>query len=170
MKRPRLRFPVRKSTFCLLLSMGAVVLSAAAATGETTNAFVDITGTFRVNECTGETVTLDGQVHISTSVTPNADGSFHIRVHSNTQGVSGTGDITGDSYRFNETENFSGEFEVPAGGSGHLVGHQEFIHQGESGGLASPTLDDKHVHFNTTVTLDAAGNPVTSFVPSVECR
>jgi hypothetical protein len=84
--------------------------------------------------------------------------------------VTGTGLLSGDRYSFNEGSNLMGEVDVPAGGSEHFVGHEEFIHHGESGGLVSPTLDDKHVHFNTTVALDALGQPTTTFTPRIECK
>jgi hypothetical protein len=151
---------------CLLLALEA--LPALAAQG--TNESIDITGIFEVNECTGEPVVLDGRVHLLTAVTANADGSFHVKQHINTQGVTGIGVISGDSYSFNQEDNFMGEVDVPAGGSGHLVGHQEFIHHGESRGVTNPALDDKHVHFNTTVALDASGQPTTTFTTRIECK
>jgi hypothetical protein len=123
-----------------------------------------------VNECTGEPVVLDGRVHLLISVTANADGSFRVKQHTNTQGVTGIGLTSGDSYSFNQGDNLMGEVDVPAGGSGHLVGHQEFIHHGESGGVTNPALDDKHVYFNTTVALDASGQPTTTFTTRIECK
>ena len=84
--------------------------------------------------------------------------------------MTGIGILSGDRYNFNEGENFMGEVDVLAGGSGHLVGHEEFIHHGESGGVINPALDDKHVHFNTTVALDAFGEPTTTVTPRIECR
>jgi hypothetical protein len=105
-----------------------------------------------------------------TQVTPNAEGSFRVKVHTNTQGVSGIGILSGDRYNFNEGMNSMGEVDVLAGGSGHFVGREEFIHHGESGGLVGPSLDDKHVHFNVTVALDASGLPITTFTPRIECR
>jgi hypothetical protein len=147
--------------FCLNLFAG----SASAA-----NEQIDITGLFEFQECTAEGVELDGRVHIVTETTPNGDGTFNVTVHSNTMGVEGTGFPSGDTYRFNEGANINGEFDVIAGGVGNMVGHEEFIHPGESGGFESPGLDDKHVHFNIAVSLDALGDPVTTFIPTVECK
>ncbi len=148
-----------------VLSLSLFTGSASAA-----NEVIDISFTFEVNECTGEGVELDGRLHLITSVTPNEDGSFKVRIHSNTMGVEGTGLITRDRYRFNETVNIHGELDLPAGGTGHVVGHEEFIHPGEFGGVVAPGLDDKHVHYNVVVALDPTGFPSTSFVPDVECR
>ena len=161
-----LRLLVYTVAIGLLLVFGASAGLAAPAVSERT----DITGTFEFNECTGEGVELSGSVHIVTHVTANADGSFRVKVHTNTQGVTGTGLLSGDRYNFNEGSNLMGEVDVLAGGSGHFVGHEEFIHHGESGGLVSPTLDDQHVHFNVTVALDASGLPTTTFIPRIECR
>ena len=150
----------------LLLAFGASPALGAPAVSQR----IDITGLFQDNECTGEGVELSGSLHIVTHVTANADGSFRVKVHTNTQGVTGTGILSGDRYSFNEGYNLMSEVDVLAGGSGHFVGHEEFIHHGESGGLVSPTLDDQHVHFNVTVALDASGLPTTTFIPRIECR
>ncbi len=148
-----------------ILSLNLFTGSASAAS-ET----IDISFTFEVNECTGEGVELDGRLHLVTQTSPNGDGTFNVKFHSNTMGVEGTGLMSGDRYRFNETVNIQGEIDVPAGGTGHMVGHEEFIHPGESRGVAAPNLDDKHVHFNIVVALDALGDPATTFVPDFECR
>lgn len=131
---------------------------------------IDITFMFEVNECTGEGVDLEGRIHLVTNSEPNGDGTFDVKFHTNTMGFEGIGFLTGDRYRFNETVNIQGEIEVPAGGTGHMVGHEEFIHVGEFGGVAAPGLDDKHVHFNIVVALDETGEPNTSFIPDFECR
>ena len=134
------------------------------------NQSIDITGSFQQNLCTGEPVVMDGQVHLVTTTTPNTDGSFHVHTHINTQGVSGTGLISGDPYNFNDGVNQDGNFDVLAGGSARWVGHTEFIHKGEGNGLMDPHTDDEHIHFVTTVVLDVSGSPVVSPVPDFECR
>ncbi len=154
----------------LVAATAALSLNLFAGSASAASQTIDVTGLFEFNECTAEGVELAGRVHIVTNVSPNGDGSFHIKVHSNTMGVEGTGLASGDRYVFNEGANLQGEFDVLAGGTGHAVGHEEFIHPGELGGFESPTLDDKHVHFNVTVALDILGEPTTSFMPRVECK
>jgi hypothetical protein len=96
-----------------------------------------------------------------------------VKLHTNAQGVTGIGVLSGDSYSFNETNNEMGEFDAVAGGTGHFVYHLEFIHQGEvnpNPSFAPKAPDDKHVHFNGVVELDQFGNPTTTVAPQYECR
>ena len=161
----RVRFPLRfLATVLLALALGVAPVSAAV----TTNESINITGTFEVNECTGEGVVLDGRLHILISVTSNPDGSFHLRIHTNTQGVTGIGTISETSYSFARTENLMLEADVDGPGTFHFVVHEEFIHHGEFGGLLAPGLDDKHVHFNIRIVF---GGPLAAAVTqSVDCR
>ena len=124
----------------------------------------------RTNVCTGEGVDLDGRVHVLVRVTPNADGSFHVKQHTNTQGVQGIGMTSGDGYTFSEGMNSIGEVDVAAGGTAHLVGHEEFIHHGETNPGFPGAPDDLHVHFNTTVSVDAAGEPIVTVTSRISCR
>ena len=128
---------------CAVVTSLAVVLGTLPAlAAPEANERIDITPLFEVNECTGEPVVVDGRVHILVDVTPNTDGSFRIKVHTNTQGVSATGVVTEDTYSFNEATNLNGEFDVPAGGSAHFRGHEELIHHGESGGSRNQGTTD----------------------------
>ncbi len=159
------------SKFLGLVAATAVLsLNLFAGTASAATETIDVTGLFEFNECTAEAVELAGRVHIVTTVTPNTDGSFHVKLFTNTMGVEGTGALTGDRYHFNEGTHLQGEFDLLAGGTGHAVGHEEFIHPGELGGFEAPSLDDKHVHFNAVVALDVFGDPTTSFMPRVECK
>ena len=130
----------------------------------------DISGMFEHNECTGEVVELSGRVHLVTTTEDNGDGTFSVKAHMNTQGVTGIGFPSGDPYRFNEGTNEIGEFDTTEGGTVHMVGHEEFIHLGEGGGLTGPNLDDEHIHFNVAVTVGPDGAPITTFIPQAECR
>jgi hypothetical protein len=47
----------------------------------------------------GEVVHVTGRLHLLGHVTLDSAGGFHLQPHFNTQGVSGTGLTTGDSYR-----------------------------------------------------------------------
>jgi len=63
-----------------------------------------------------EIVALSGVVHLVFSVTTDSNGGLHINTHSNNQGVSGTGVMTGDKYQatgssgFSSNTNGAGEF------------------------------------------------------------
>ncbi len=46
----------------------------------------------------GEVVELNGQLHDTFTLTATSKGVFHMDVHDNPQGVSGTGQTTGDLY------------------------------------------------------------------------
>lgn len=46
----------------------------------------------------GELVILEGDLHVLTHVTENKNG-FHVKTHFQPQGISGTGDVTGDKYQ-----------------------------------------------------------------------
>jgi hypothetical protein len=82
-------------------------------------------------------------------VSSNPDGSFHVREHFNTQGVSGTGLVSGDSYSYSETTASQQEYDVGATLSEtHTVHHLELIHAGET--LAN---DDRHEHINVSITF-----------------
>ena len=156
--------------FGLMAAASILSLNLFAGSASAASETIDISFTFEVNECTAEGVELDGRLHLVTETSPNDDGTFNVKFHSNTMGVEGTGLISGERYLFNQTVNIQGEIDVAAGGTGHMVGHEEFIHPGEYGGAVEPHLDDKHVHFNIVVALDQLGNPSTTFIPDYECR
>ena len=48
--------------------------------------------------CTGETVTLSGDLHYVVKVTSNEDGTYTYRAHMNLQDVHGVGDVSGLKY------------------------------------------------------------------------
>jgi opacity protein-like surface antigen len=58
------------------------------------------------NPCNGEAVELSGRLHYLVNVTEDATGGYHLDVHANTQGVSGTGQATGAAYQVNYTDTF----------------------------------------------------------------
>ena len=58
------------------------------------------------NPCNGEVVDLNGRLHYLVNVTEDATGGYHLDVHVNTQGVSGTGQTTGAKYEVNYTDTF----------------------------------------------------------------
>ncbi|HEY2934376.1 MAG TPA: hypothetical protein VGK99_21770 [Acidobacteriota bacterium] len=54
--------------------------------------------------CNGETVAVEGSIHLQFRITEDQAGGLHIASHTNING-SGTGLVTGTSYRFNEADN-----------------------------------------------------------------
>ena len=60
---------------------------------------------------------------------------------------------SGDRYTLSEGMNSTAETDVASGETVHLVGHQEFIHHGETNPSFPSAPDDLHVHYNTTVSV-----------------
>jgi hypothetical protein len=111
--------------------------------------------------CVPETVTATGTLHIASHTTVNPDGSFHVVSHFNPQGVSGTGDVTGNQYRgTGVTQN---EFNINVGQTFTFVNNFRFIGQGPG--------NNSTVHQNVHTTVNASG-VVTSIVDnfSADCR
>ncbi len=90
----------------LVLSLAVVGTALALATGvalaqattDTFNEKVPIDEVFD-NPCTDEPVRLTGNLHILFHVTEDAKGGFHVQLHFQPQGVSGTGLESGEQYR-----------------------------------------------------------------------
>ncbi len=151
----------------LVVGLGVVAVPASAAAA---NFQIPITP-FTNDACTGEGVTLEGNLHLLVQTTANADGSFHVMQHTNTQGVSGIGVLSGDTYSFSEGYLERDTFDAQGGTTTHTVMHLEFIHHGESLGLLAPSLDDLHQHFNVATTLAPTGEPTaTIHTDRFECR
>src|SRR5688572_13324653 len=108
-------------------SLGVSKRASAQASVITTNEQVPIEITVFI-PCVPETVTATGTLHIVSHTAVNPDGSFHVVSHFNPQGVSGTGDVTGDRYRgTGVTQN---TFNVAAGQTFTFVNNFNFIGQG----------------------------------------
>jgi len=109
----------------------------------------------------GEVVEISGELHDLFDVSTNANGGFHIKGHDNPQGVSGTGQTTGDKYQGTGVTQF--EFNLNAGNQFTFVNNFRIIGQGPGNNFL--------VHDNFHVTVDANGI-VTSFHDnfSVECK
>ncbi|MFN2594072.1 MAG: hypothetical protein ABR579_04180 [Actinomycetota bacterium] len=83
-----------------------------------------------INQCTGDFMIYNGTAHMEFDVTPNADGSFHVREHLNTQGVKATGSPSGDDYVVTEVTNDDSDFDVTAQPTeSHTVHHLIVIHK-----------------------------------------
>jgi hypothetical protein len=102
-----------------------------------------------MNQCTGEFIVFEGQALLEFHVTTNPDGSFRVSEHLTTQGVSGTGLISGDSYTYNQTDSTQTDYDVDASPTEiHTIHHLELIHAGET----IPN-DDRHEHINIATTF-----------------
>lgn len=62
-----------------------------------------------------EIVAISGVVHLVFSVTTDSNGGLHINTHSNNQGVSGIGLMTGDKYQATGSSGFSSNTTNGAG-------------------------------------------------------
>lgn len=82
------------------------------------------------NSCTGDFMLFNGNAHIVFDTTQNPDGSFHVREHLNTEGVTATGIPSGDDYVISEVTNDTSEFDVSAQPTeSHTVHHLVVLHK-----------------------------------------
>jgi len=80
--------------------------------------------------CTGEHITFSGVLHIVTTLTQTTDGLV-LKAHSNTQGVSGVGAVTGAKYEINQVIKENASVAVPSmSGSADVAIHYRIISQG----------------------------------------
>ena len=97
--------------------------------GRQENQIIPIAGIV-VSPCSGEQIAYEGSFHIVTSIEPTSDG-FMLRLHSNTQGVSGVGLVTGTKYQiidtFKENETI---VSVPLNESAEFAEHFRVISEG----------------------------------------
>lgn len=135
-----------------LAALGGSRPASAQASAVTTNEQVPIELVVFI-PCVPENVTASGTLHIVSHTTVNPDGSFHVVSHFNPQGVSGTGDVTGDRYRgTGVTQN---TFNLTAGQTFTFANNFRFIGQGPG--------NNSMVHQNVHTTVNANG-VVTSVV------
>ena len=131
----------------------------------------NITNAFRDNPCTGEPVVLDGTIHILAEANASEGGNFHVRLYTNTTGLSGVGSVSGESYTLHDIGHEITQFTASGGTTTRTMLLEEFIHHGEGLGLVSPTADDFFLHFDVTVSVDPFGVPtVISRAERFECR
>jgi hypothetical protein len=110
----------------------------------------------------GEEVHLAGKIRVVEHTTLDGDGGFHLKLHANDQGISGTGLTTGDKYHRTGATNI--ELNGKVGAEETAGATFNFIGQGgnENNFLV-------HVLFHITVNPNGS---VTAFVDilNVECR
>lgn len=108
----------------------------------------------------GEVVVLSGTLHLLFHVTENANG-FHVKTHAQPQQLSGTGQVTGDTYQ--GTGVTQDQQNVAAGETITFVNNFRIIGQGPGNNFL--------VHQNVHVTVNANGE-ITTVVDntSIDCK
>lgn len=104
------------------------------------------------NDGAGENVTLSGEMHELWTVTLDGNGGFHLKMHFNPQGVTGTGDVTGAKY--NATGVTQDQLNGRIGFEYTYVNNFRIIGQGKGNNLT--------IHENIHITVLADGT-VTSY-------
>jgi hypothetical protein len=111
------------------------------------------------NPCTSEPVALTGPIHQIFHVTLNDDGSTHVHIDSNYQGVKGIGQFTGKTYATQDVVmsdvNILGP--LPYVQDMHEITHYNFL-----GNVKFPVPDDFFLHFRFHMTLNATGTPTST--------
>jgi hypothetical protein len=158
MKQKRQKIKFGASILVTAVMTMALILPAAQAavvTNEDVPISVDI-----INPCTGETITLSGNLHLSFSVTNNGAGGFHLSEHQNFQGISG---IDSSGVKYQATGVFNSEFNVQAGEEYTSASSYNLISQGAGDNVMG------HTNFHYTVNPDGT---VTAYVDNsnVECK
>lgn len=118
------------------------------------------------NDCTGEFMVFEGTAHLVIDVTENADGSFRVFEHFDTQGVTAIGVASGDQYVLSEVTNTRQSYDVTAQPvESQTVHHLVVIHPGES----LPN-DDRYEHVLVRTTW-SGGVPTVVFQSTrTECK
>jgi hypothetical protein len=96
----------------------------------------------------GETILLDGYLHSIFNVLVDGNGGFHLKIHDQPQGLSGTGQTTGDKYQgvgVTQTKQ-----NVTAGQTYTFINNFSMIGQGPG--------NNYQVHQNYHLTINANGD------------
>jgi hypothetical protein len=109
----------------------------------------------------GENVTFEGYLHALTHITENAVGGYVVKSHFQPQGITGTGDVTGDRYQ--GTGVSQEQIQVAAGENLTFINNFRMIGQGPGNNFL--------VHQNVHLTVNANG-VLTAFVDNTttECK
>jgi len=104
--------------------------------------------------CAGETLSVNGNLHVLFSLETDASGGSHITFHGNSQGLSGEGLSSGTRYRavdvFTQTVYVGAPLPVKIA----LTETHRFVGQGAGSDLWS--------HYNIDTTINANGNMTAS--------
>jgi hypothetical protein len=120
-----------------------------------------------LHNCTMENVIGDTTVHATITITTGTDGIKQVHFLQRTHGTHMIGANSGDSYNFNNAEDYHEHFTVGNAG-GHVVTRTEYIHHGE--GLAHlEQQGEDDFHQRITLLIPATGPP-TIVKTEAECR
>ena len=133
----------------LLLALGALPAVALAAAEQVT---VPVSPGVLAHPCTGELVAVTGTIHTTFRTTESSSGNLSVTTTSNTQGVSGTGVVSGAKYTLAETAMSS--FTVAKGSTTTNINSLRFVRNGETG-----LPDDFTLHVRYHLTVNANGVP-----------
>ena len=109
----------------------------------------------------GEMIVLSGDLHVLFHTTLDDTGGFHIKMHTQPQGLSGTGQTSGDKYQGTGVTQYS--FNGKVGETYTFVNNYRMIGQGPGNNLL--------VHQNVHITINANGD-MTAEVDNikVDCK
>ncbi|MDQ3985703.1 MAG: hypothetical protein M3280_04315 [Actinomycetota bacterium] len=120
-----------------------------------------------LHPCTLENTTGDSTVHSTITVTTGDDGIKQVHMLQSTHGTQLVGEVSGDTYNFNNAEDYHEHFQVGASG-GHIFTRTEYIHTTEGvANLDQPGLDDFHQRIY--IFIDANGVPTVTKTEA-DCR
>jgi len=109
----------------------------------------------------GEVVHLTGELHFSFHVTLDSAGGAHIKVHSNTEGLIGTGLTTGDKYQGKDLIHFN--LNVKEGVQSTQISTFHIIGQGNANDFLAHVTLHITIHPDGTVTAEV-------FKRRIECK
>ena len=147
------------------VSAGAGAASASAAT---ITEDVPIAGTV-VNDCTGETIVIDGTAHLKVTDNSSEDGiNSHIEMH--LTGVKGIAMLTGALYVMSSETSDVQHAEFDPSGDAQLTMEESTIlnRQGETGALL--TGDDFRLHVIAHLTVTNGFPKASKFELRADCR
>jgi hypothetical protein len=125
------------------------------------------------NECRGELVHTEGQVNSFFHITVVDPTKYHIKVHYNTQGNTGTAVVPPFvSYKVIETDDYEEQFDASLPYENTYTTTVWLRRDGESAGtLTQPVGDDYFVHITMHFTINNNGVP-TATVDNIktDCR
>ena len=157
---PRVCAALLALLFTAFAGAGSTALGQATTT--TTNENIPFTSTI-TNPCNADLVAFQGTMHVTNTVTTDASGGFHLKMHVNYQDVSGTGTPSGNIYRVGTVTNET--LNDPDGEQSEMTVIQtvKLITQG-------PALN-YFMHLVFHVTVNANGETTSSVLETrIECR
>jgi hypothetical protein len=147
------------SLFALMVASTPAAPGSAEATTIHENVTVPIEGV-TVHPCTGEEIAFSGDSHTVSHVTIDDSGGVHGTSHTNLQGVTGVGLVSGDVYRIQSVSGDSSNFT----GASELTGEINTL-------FVSPGPDNNfRARFLYHTTCNSNGCSVQFFNAEVSCQ